>query len=51
MSGLVGVLEEKDDVLINLNLIEAENAARNIELRRNKPAYDPYEEMDTEEVQ
>ena len=45
-----GVLEDAEDVLINVNLIEAENAAHNIELKKKKTVYDPYENMDVEEV-
>lgn len=50
VSDLVGVLDETDDVLVNVNLIETEKAVRNIDLRRKKPTYDPYEEMDSNEV-
>ena len=46
-----GVLEETDDVLVNVNLVEAEHAVRNVDLRRKKTAYNPYEEeMDTDQV-
>ena len=50
VSDLVGVLEETDDVLVNVNIIEAEKASRNIDLRRKKPTYNPYEDMDSNEV-
>ena len=45
----VGVLEEAPDVLVNVNIIEAEKAAENIELRKKKTGYNPYEE-EVEEV-
>ena len=37
-------------MLVNVNIIETENAARNIVLRKKKTTYDPYEEIDIEEV-
>ena len=43
-----GVLEESSDVLVNVNILEDEHAARNIDRRRKKTDYDPYEEMDEE---
>jgi U4/U6.U5 tri-snRNP-associated protein 1 len=45
-----GVLEEADDVLVNTNMLEAEHAARNIDIRKKKRDYDPYEEMEEEET-
>uniref|UniRef100_T1IPV0 Uncharacterized protein n=1 Tax=Strigamia maritima TaxID=126957 RepID=T1IPV0_STRMM len=38
------VLNEDDDVLVNVNLIDNEKAEKNIELRKQKPGYDAYEE-------
>lgn len=46
-----GVLEEEDDVLINVNIIEAENAARNVNLRKKKADYSPYEDLEVDKVQ
>lgn len=46
----VGVLEETPDVLVNVNIIEAEKAAQNVELRKKKSGYNPYEEEEVEEV-
>lgn len=37
-------------MLVNVNLIEAENAARNVVLKKKTMTYDPYEEMDVEGV-
>ncbi|XP_075425917.1 U4/U6.U5 tri-snRNP-associated protein 1 [Ascaphus truei] len=40
-----GVLEEDDsDVLVNVNMIDRERAERNVELKKKKPDYKPYEE-------
>ena len=46
----IGILEEADDVLLNVNITEAENAVRNVNLKKRKADYDPYEEIDIEEV-
>ena len=42
----VGVLEEGEDTLVNVNMLEDEHARRNIELRKGKPGYQPYDEGD-----
>lgn len=41
-------LDEDDDadVLVNVNLIDNEKAAKNIELKKKKPDYNPYEDFD-----
>ena len=39
-----GVLEEKEDVLVNVNMIDKERADKNVELLKKKPDYKPYEE-------
>ncbi|KAG9475337.1 hypothetical protein GDO78_003655 [Eleutherodactylus coqui] len=43
-----GVLEEDDsDVLVNVNMIDKEKAAKNVELKKKKPDYKPYEEEES----
>ena len=44
-----GVLEEDDDTLINVNIIDEEKAAKNIENKKKKPDYKPYDESDMDE--
>ncbi|XP_037106772.1 U4/U6.U5 tri-snRNP-associated protein 1 [Syngnathus acus] len=39
-----GVLEEKEDVLENVGLVDKEKADKNVELKKKKPDYKPYEE-------
>ncbi|XP_028314604.1 U4/U6.U5 tri-snRNP-associated protein 1 [Gouania willdenowi] len=39
-----GVLEEEEDVLVNVGLIDKEKADKNVELKKKKPDYKPYEE-------
>ncbi|CAL8331215.1 unnamed protein product [Lota lota] len=39
-----GVLEEEEDVLVNVNMIDRERAEKNVELKKKKPDYKPYEE-------
>lgn len=41
---LAGVLDEGEDTLVNINMLEDEHAKRNIELRKGKPGYQPYDE-------
>ena len=41
-----GVLDEEDDALVNVNIIDQEKAAKNVENKKKKPAYKPYEEFD-----
>ncbi|XP_075555996.1 U4/U6.U5 tri-snRNP-associated protein 1 [Dermacentor variabilis] len=44
-----GVLDEGDDVLENVNLVEAEKAERNVENRKGKPGYQPYDDTEVDE--
>ncbi|XP_034739495.1 U4/U6.U5 tri-snRNP-associated protein 1 [Etheostoma cragini] len=39
-----GVLEEEEDVLVNVGLVDKEKAEKNVELKKKKPDYKPYEE-------
>ncbi|XP_072318632.1 U4/U6.U5 tri-snRNP-associated protein 1 [Eucyclogobius newberryi] len=39
-----GVLEEEEDVLVNVGLIDKEKADKNVELKKKKPDYKPYDE-------
>jgi len=44
----VGVLDEEDDVLMNVNIVDSEKAVKNVENKKNARAnpYDQQEEMD-----
>ncbi|XP_034282210.1 U4/U6.U5 tri-snRNP-associated protein 1 [Pantherophis guttatus] len=43
-----GVLEEKGgDILVNVNMVDKEKAKKNVELRKKKPEYKPYEEEES----
>ncbi|XP_060109635.1 U4/U6.U5 tri-snRNP-associated protein 1 [Heteronotia binoei] len=43
-----GVLEEEGgDVLVNVNIVDKEKAEKNVELRKKKPDYEPYEEEES----
>nr|XP_028565462.1 U4/U6.U5 tri-snRNP-associated protein 1 [Podarcis muralis] len=43
-----GVLEEEGgDVLVNVNIVDNEKAKKNVELRKKKPEYKPYEEEES----
>ncbi|GBM59200.1 U4/U6.U5 tri-snRNP-associated protein 1 [Araneus ventricosus] len=44
-----GVLEEEDDVLENVNIVDNERYAKNVELKKKKPDYRPYEEPEYDE--
>uniref|UniRef100_A0A6I8SAK9 SART1, U4/U6.U5 tri-snRNP-associated protein 1 n=1 Tax=Xenopus tropicalis TaxID=8364 RepID=A0A6I8SAK9_XENTR len=45
-----GVLDEDDaDVLVNVNLVDKEKAEKNVELKKKKPEYKPYEEEENVE--
>uniref|UniRef100_A0A1E1XSP5 Putative u4/u6.u5 snrnp associated protein n=1 Tax=Amblyomma sculptum TaxID=1581419 RepID=A0A1E1XSP5_AMBSC len=44
-----GVLDEGGDVLENVNLIDAEKAERNVENRKGKPGYQPYDDSEVDE--
>ncbi|XP_077537115.1 U4/U6.U5 tri-snRNP-associated protein 1 [Haemaphysalis longicornis] len=43
------VLDEGDDVLENVNLVDSEKAERNVENRKGKPGYQPYEDTEVDE--
>uniref|UniRef100_A0A8C4Y8I3 Spliceosome associated factor 1, recruiter of U4/U6.U5 tri-snRNP n=1 Tax=Gopherus evgoodei TaxID=1825980 RepID=A0A8C4Y8I3_9SAUR len=47
VSCLPGVLQEEDDVLVNVNIVDKEKAKKNVELRKKKPEYRPYEEEES----
>lgn len=42
-----GVLDEKEDVLVNVGLVDKEKAEKNVELRKKKPDYKPYDEEES----
>ncbi|XP_040892865.1 U4/U6.U5 tri-snRNP-associated protein 1 [Toxotes jaculatrix] len=42
-----GVLEDEEDVLVNVGLVDKEKAEKNVELKKKKPDYKPYEEEET----
>ncbi|XP_062391947.1 U4/U6.U5 tri-snRNP-associated protein 1 isoform X1 [Sardina pilchardus] len=42
-----GVLEEKEDVLVNVGMVDKEKADKNVELKKKKPEYKPYDEEET----
>ena len=42
----LGVLDEEEDVLVNVQLQDHENAERNVKLKRGKSDYCPYDEDD-----
>ncbi|XP_077379401.1 U4/U6.U5 tri-snRNP-associated protein 1 [Festucalex cinctus] len=42
-----GVLEEEEDVLENVGLVDKEKADKNVELKKKKPDYKPYEEEES----
>lgn len=42
-----GVLEEEEDVLVNVGLVDKEKAEKNVELKKKKPDYKPYEEEES----
>lgn len=44
-----GVLDEDRDVLLNVNIVDDEKAAKNVELKKGKPGYNPYEEEEVDE--
>lgn len=43
------VLDEGEDVLVNVNITGDEKAAKNVELKKGKPLYNPYEDEEEEE--
>ncbi|CAG5928659.1 unnamed protein product [Menidia menidia] len=42
-----GVLEEEEDVLVNVGIVDKEKAEKNVELKKKKPDYKPYEEEES----
>ncbi|XP_078673099.1 U4/U6.U5 tri-snRNP-associated protein 1-like [Branchiostoma floridae x Branchiostoma belcheri] len=44
-----GVLDTEDDVLMNYNLLEKEKAVKNVEAKKKKPDYKPYDEGEMDE--
>jgi hypothetical protein len=41
--------DEEGDTLINVNLIDDEKAEKNVELKKKKPDYNPYDVGDVDE--
>jgi SART-1 family len=41
--------EEEDDTLINVNIIDDERAAKNVENKKKKPTYQPYDQDEFDE--
>lgn len=41
-------LDDDEDALVNVNIIDSERAAKNVELRKKKPGYNPYDDFDEE---
>lgn len=39
-----GVLDEKEDVLVNVGLVDKEKAEKNVELKKKRPDYNPYDD-------
>lgn len=44
-----GVLEEEEDVLENVNIVDSERYAKNVENKKKKPDYKAYEEPEFDE--
>lgn len=42
-----GVLAEEEDVLVNVGLVDKEKAEKNVEIKKKKPDYKPYEEEES----
>ncbi|XP_007244543.3 U4/U6.U5 tri-snRNP-associated protein 1 [Astyanax mexicanus] len=42
-----GVLDENEDVLVNVGLVDKEKAEKNVELKKKKPEYKPYDEEES----
>lgn len=42
-----GVLDEEEDVLVNVGLVDKEKAEKNVELRKKKPDYNPYDDEES----
>lgn len=43
----VGVLDEEGDTLVNVNMVDREKADKNVELKKKKPEYKPYDEEES----
>lgn len=41
--------EEEGDTLINMNIVDDEKAEKNVELKKKKPDYNPYDAGDVDE--
>lgn len=41
--------EEEGDTLINVNIVDDEKAEKNVELKKKKPDYNPYDAGDVDE--
>jgi hypothetical protein len=47
---VVGVLDEEEgDTLVNVNIVDDERAAKNVENKKKKPTYQPYDEDEFDE--
>lgn len=44
-----GVLDGDGDILLNVNIVDDEKAAKNVELKKGKPGYNPYDEEELDE--
>lgn len=45
---LSGVLDkDESDVLVNVNIVDREKANKNVELKKKRPEYKPYEEQES----
>lgn len=46
---ILGVLDEDEDVLENVNIVDLEKSVKNVENKKKKPDYRPYEEPEFDE--
>ena len=44
----LGVLEDDGDVLVNVNMVDDDRAKKNVEVKKGKPLYNPFEQEDEE---
>ena len=42
------VLEEGGDVLVNVNMVDDDKAKKNVEVKKGKPLYNPFEQEEEE---
>ena len=51
MLSSTGILDDEDDpeTLINVNMVDAERALRNVENKKKKPDYNPYDDAEEDE--